>query len=156
MIITETEPTDNTTHPQTLDLESHAESTTPSHPFIFFQTPGPDSPLEDLHNNEVFRVSVYILAGWSISTFIFCAIITAVPWYNVTLNLGAMIPFATWFSWSTLLETGHIFIIILRLISGAFKNGYQYFRRKMGFWIPAKVVTQEQQGDAPLLKYRSD
>lgn len=120
----------NAAHSHTPDQDFAAELPTATQPFTFYETPMSDNPYrpgEDLGNNVVFRVSVYILAGWSISIFIFCAVITAVPWYDVGLNLGATLPYATWFLWSSLLEAGHIFIIILRLgintISGQWVPG---------------------------------
>jgi hypothetical protein len=147
----------NAANSHTLDQDLAAESRTPSQPFIFFETPRLDSLYhlrEDLGNNVVFRVSVYVLAGWSITIFTFCAVITAVPWYNVGLNLGATLPFATWFLWSSFLEAGHISIIILRPITRLVRTGYRYCQRTMEFWRQTKLM-QERQGDVPLLEYTS-
>jgi hypothetical protein len=142
----------NAANSHTVDQALTAESRTPSQPFIFFETPRPDSlyrPGEDLENNVVFRVSVYILAGWSITIFIFCAVITAVPWYDVGLNLGATVPYATWFLWSSFLEAGHIFIIILRLVTRLFRTGYRYCQRTTEFERQTKL-TQERQGSVSI------
>ena len=124
--ITEVRQTDeNGANSHTLDQALAAGSPTPGQPFIFFETPRPGSHYrrgEDLGNNMAFRVSVYILVGWSITIFIFCAVITAVPWYDVRLELGATLPYATWFLWSSSLEVGHIFVIILRLVTFLFRT----------------------------------
>jgi hypothetical protein len=72
-----------------------ARAVYPERTVAFLRDTRPDSlyhPGEDLGNNVAFRVSVYFLAGWSITIFIFCAVITAVPWYSVDFNLGATLP----------------------------------------------------------------
>lgn len=95
------------------------EASTPNHSSLTFDTFRPNTPfnIEDefAKHNRAFRLSIYALAAWSISVFIFVAVITAVPWYNFAFQLASILPFASWFIWSALLEFGHILLIIVRL-----------------------------------------